>query len=196
MKATFLLLSLLAVCFFSSCDVRRLNRVSQGNLHFTIGKVDSIPHWNEEGWTHFFFVRHAEKLPSPADGLSEKGLKRARRLGNIMKDADLDLVFTTHTVRTRSTADSVRIRYNNIPGPTPEYPTADEAETAWLRQQLQENRGKRIFVVGHSNTVPRMVNKLMGPGSALPDIDEKIFTLFYVVASRDIGDSEYLLNGY
>lgn len=198
MKPTFWLLSLLAAFFLCGCDSCKVVRVAQGKLHFSDGKTTDIPHWNEEGWTYFFFVRHAEKAilspgapDPPGPSLSEEGVARAERLGEIMKDAGLDAVYTTNFTRTRTTAEKVQAHYSNIP-----VPIIYEFSDAWLANQLIINRGKRIFIVGHSNTVPRMVNKLMGPGSTLPDLDEKNFGAFFVVASRNIGDSEYLWKEY
>ena len=196
MNHKLLLLTAIALFFLCGCDSCEVVRVQGGELHFSDGKSTAIPHWNEEGWTHFFFVRHADRLPEPQDGLTDAGKQRAHRLGKIMKGAGLDLVFTTETNRTRTTADSVRVHYPHLPAPTPSYSNVDEAETEWLRQQLRENRGKRIFVVGHSNTVPRMVNKLMGPDSRLTDLDPNNFSAFFVVASRGLGDSQYLWKSY
>jgi len=198
MKNIFLLLTMLAACFLCGCDSCETVRVAQGKLHFSDGKATNIPHWNEEGWTHFFFVRHAEKAvldPAPPDPpgppLSEAGRTRAERLGEIMKDAGLDLVYTTDFIRTRTTAEKVQARYNNIP-----LPIQYQFTEAWLANQLIVNRGKRIFIVGHSNTVPRMVNALMGPGTTLADLDDKNYSAFFVVASRGIGASEYLWKSY
>ncbi|MFN0173998.1 MAG: histidine phosphatase family protein [Saprospiraceae bacterium] len=198
MKNIFLLAFVLAACFLCGCDSCKVVRVAQGKLYFFDGKTTDIPHWNEEGWTHFFFVRHAEKAvlapgapDPPGPPLSGQGMARADRLGEIMKDAGLDAVYTTNFKRTRTTAEKVQAHYSNIP-----LPINYEFSDAWLANQLIINRGKRIFVVGHSNTVPRMVNKLMGSGSTLPDLDEKNFSAFFVVASRNIGDSEYLWKEY
>jgi len=198
MKPTVLLLSTLAIFFLCGCDSCDIVRVAQGKLHFSDGKTTDIPHWNEEGWTHFFFVRHANKAildPAPPDPpgppLSEEGMARAERLGEIMKNAGLDVVYTTNFTRTRTTAEKVQAHYSNIP-----MPINYEFSDAWIANQLVVNRGKRIFIVGHSNTVPRMVNKLMGPSSTLPDLDDKNYSAFFVVASRGLGDSEYLWRSF
>ncbi|GEM_PF-901544 len=196
MKNIFLLACVLVACFLCGCDTCKVARVEHGRIHFTDHTTNGIAHWNEEGWTHFFFVRHAERLDEPADGLTDAGKARAKRLGEMMKDADLNLVFTTRTIRTRSTADSVRVRYNNIPAPTPEYPNEDLAETAWLQQQLHDNRGKHIFVVGHSDTVLRMIRKLVRADNPLrPTEGQQLegFGNFLVVASptETLGSSEF-----
>lgn len=195
MKPTFLLFSLLAVFFFCGCDSCNVVRVADGKLHLSDGNTSNIPHWNEEGWTIFFFVRHAEKLDDSDDtDLSPAGYTRAERLGGIMENAGLDLVFATDKRRTQKTAEKVQIRAHTPPFMI--YPREDLAETAWLNQQLTTNRGKRIFVVGHSNTVPRMIRKLVGPSFTLTELDENNFGSFFVVASRGLGDSQHLWKSY
>lgn len=195
MKPITLIFMLLAAFFLAGCDSCEVVRVASGKLHFSDGKAQEIPHWNEEGWTHFFFVRHAEKVDQSDDpDLSAEGQARAQRLAEIMKNAGLNAVFATDKRRTQQTAEPVRQRAN-LPAVL-QYPRADEAETLWLQTQLTENRGQRIFVVGHSNTVPRMVNKLMGGETQLPEIDEKNFSAFIIVASRSLGDSEYWWKQY
>ena len=196
MKNIFLLASVLVACFLCGCDTCKVARVEHGKIHFTDGTSNDIAHWNEEGWTHFFFVRHAEREEHPADALTNAGEARARRLGEIMKDADLDLVFTTLTNRTRDTAKPVNAQYSQLPAQIPTYPTNNESETAWLQQQLHDNRGKRIFVVGHSDTVLRMIRKLVRADNPLrPGEGEELkgFANFFVVAcpAETLGTSEF-----
>ncbi len=195
MKNTLLLLSILSLSVLCGCDSCKVVKVSDGKLHFTDGKSTPIPHWNEEGWTFFFFVRHAEKQDASANSdLSVAGYARAERLGVIMENAGLNQVFSTDMLRTKRTAEKVQTHTH-----TPAvilYPSQDGAETAWLQNQLMVNRGQRLFVVGHSNTIPRMINKLMGPGTTLGELDENNFAGFFVVASRGLGDSEYLWRSY
>jgi phosphohistidine phosphatase SixA len=194
-KPAFLILSLLAFFFLVGCDSCEVVRVSEGKLYFSDDKATLIPHWNEAGWTHFFFVRHAEKVDNSDDpDLSPNGYSRAERLGRIMVNSGLDLVFATDKLRTQKTAEKVQAMAH-----TPAimiYPREDAAETDWLVQQLTIHRGKRIFVVGHSNTVPRMVGKLVGPSFTVTELDDQDFGAFIVVASRDLGDAEYLWKSY
>ena len=195
MRPIFLTLVLLAVFILCGCDSSEVVRVSEGKLHFSDGKATPIPHWNEAGWTHFFFVRHAEKVDNSDDpDLSPKGYSRAECLGRIMENAGLDLVFATDKRRTQKTAEKVQAVAH-----TPaimNYPREDAAETDWMIQQLKANRGKRIFVVGHSNTIPRMIGKLVGPGFTVTELDDQNFGAFFVVASKGLGDAEYLWKNY
>ncbi len=195
MKKSFLILSMLASFFLCGCDSCEVVRVTDGKLHFSDGKTTDIPHWGDPEWTIFFFVRHAEKLDNSDDtDLSPEGYARAERLGGIMENTGLDFVFATDKRRTQKTAEKVQMRAR-----TPSviiYSRDDAAETAFLTAQLAANRGKHLFVVGHSNTVPRMINKLVGASSTLTDLDEGNFSAFYVVASRSLGDSEFISKIY
>jgi phosphohistidine phosphatase SixA len=195
MKKTVLSLILLALLALCGCDSCQVVRVADGKLHFSDYKTTDIPHWNDPEWTIFFFVRHAEKLDqSDNPDLSPEGYARAAKLGGIMENAGLNLVFATDKLRTQKTAEAVVIRAHTSPWSL--YPREVAAETAWLQSQLTENRGKRIMVVGHSNTVPRMINKLMGPGTNLTDLNEENFSAFFVVASRGLGQSELISKRY
>lgn len=195
MKRQFQSLFLLALLFCCGCDSCEVVRVAEGKLHYSDGKMADIPHWGDPEWTIFFFVRHAEKLDNSDDAdLSPAGFARAERLGGIMENAGLDFVFATDRQRTQHTAEPVQLRAH-----TPHwilYPREDAAETAWLQNQLTTNRGKRLFVVGHSDTVPRMINKLMGSGTNLTELDSNNFSAFFVVASRGLGQSEYWWKNY
>jgi hypothetical protein len=41
-----------------------------------------------------------------------------------------------------------------------------------------------------------MINKLMGPGTNLTDLNEENFSAFFVVASRGLGQSELISKRY
>ncbi|WP_315816345.1 histidine phosphatase family protein [Paraflavitalea speifideaquila] len=125
----------------------------------------------------YYVVRHAEKavpsagttMSTPNDPpLSDAGEQRAQALREVLKDKKIEYIFSTNTVRTKSTAEPLRsLRSLSIQtyGPVP--------DSAFIRQLkgLKYN----TLIVGHSNTVDNIVNGLTN-GSTIP---------------ADLQDSEY-----
>ncbi len=105
-----------------------------------------------------FVVRHAERAAIsgrvPSDtGLSEVGRARAKSLEQELKDAQITAIYTSEYKRTKETAaplaESLGIR--------PEVVAADDLQS--LLAKLKAARGN-VLVVGHSNTVPQIINAL------------------------------------
>ncbi|RZJ76301.1 MAG: histidine phosphatase family protein [Flavobacterium sp.] len=99
-----------------------------------------------------FVVRHAEKVtddPKDKDPLlSEIGALRAVDLMKLLRGEKIDSIFTTDYKRTKLTAfplaDKIGISMK----------TYNPAEQKVLAKQLITNaKGKKILIVGHSNTV-------------------------------------------
>ncbi|MFX0556851.1 SixA phosphatase family protein [Maribacter sp. CXY002] len=107
----------------------------------------------------FYLIRHAEKdrsNPEDADPeLNQKGLGRAMHWAEILDEVDLDAIYSTDYNRTSMTAAPTSIKKNI----DVQYydPRAFEIE-----QFKAENLNKKVLVVGHSNSTPDMVNKLIG----------------------------------
>ena len=55
-----------------------------------------------------FFVRHAEQAPNDDDPfLTEAGHRRARALAEVLKDAGIDVIYTTERMRGIQTAEPI-----------------------------------------------------------------------------------------
>jgi broad specificity phosphatase PhoE len=105
-------------------------------------------------------VRHAEAAgptSSPADDppLSDAGRARAAELARVLRDAKVDRVYTTSRVRNRMTS---------APLGAPTVVVDDVAAT--VAAVRGEPAGATVVVVGHSNTVPRIVAGLTGAAVA------------------------------
>lgn len=110
-----------------------------------------------------YLIRHAEKQTIPDDApeadkkdppLSRVGQLRALGLADDLPIAELDGVYVTDFQRSRQTASAVLA----VTGLEPiVYPAKD---SAGLAARLRERTGEQLLVVGHSNTVPLVLQAL------------------------------------
>ena len=123
----------------------------------------------------YFFIRHAEKVISenPDPILHPDGEKRALKWAEVFKDIPLDAVYSTDYIRTLETAK----------------PTAEDHNIELIlyhptkidvRAFKKKTKGEKVLIVGHSNTIPDFVNKLIGK-EKYGLIDENINGNLYIV---------------
>lgn len=104
-------------------------------------------------------VRHAEKAAGAmADRdvpLSKAGERRARLLADLLKDAGITAIYTSATVRTQATAQPLSIALgvpiNNLDQHHPQ---------AAIQRLKKENANDVVLVVGHSDTLPGLLEAL------------------------------------
>jgi broad specificity phosphatase PhoE len=133
--------------------------------------------------TTVILVRHAEKANEPADDppLTAAGETRARDLWNAIKDAGVSAVITTQYARTRATAQPTASTLQLTPeivrsaGPTHPKDVADA---------VRKHDGHTVLVVGHSNTIPAIIEAL---GARRPPAicDPEYDNLFVVTIAPD-----------
>ncbi|QLE03022.1 histidine phosphatase family protein [Galbibacter sp. BG1] len=108
--------------------------------------------------TTLYFIRHAEKnRENPEDrdpALTEKGMIRAKKWSEILKNVTFDAVYSTAYTRTVETATPTAYK-NNLDIIKYEPENLNTLE-------IFKNGYDNVLVVGHSNTVPKLVNKLIG----------------------------------
>lgn len=121
-------------------------------------------------------VRHAERAggTSPDVGISEAGRCRAEALAGMLADAGVRHIFTTEVARTGQTAAPLAKKLNL----TPEVVPAKDIDG--LVAKLRSGpAGAAVLVVGHSNTVPEIIERLGGEAVA-PIADSEYDRLFVV----------------
>ena len=109
--------------------------------------------------TTYYLIRHAEKNRSnPSEEnpqLTKEGRLRAVSWSKVLSNVKLDAVYSTEYQRTIETAK----------------PTARKQELAILFYNPRDlynidfkeaTNGKKVLIVGHSNTTPIFVNKIIG----------------------------------
>ncbi len=116
--------------------------------------------------THLYFVRHAEKRNNTdTASLSPLGQERAKALSELLIKASIDSIYATKYIRTQQTAQPLA---HAIHKPIIIYNLDSLSE---FSQKLVNQKGKNILVIGHSNTVPRMIQLLTGERVEIQDND-------------------------
>ena len=115
-------------------------------------------------------VRHADRAPS--DDLIPVGLQRAQDLKASLAAAGVTLVITSDTKRARltgaPTAQATHAQVTELADPAAIAAAVRAAPPA-----------ATVLVVGHSNTVPKIVQALGGP--AVPDLADTCFDAMFVI---------------
>ena len=137
----------------------------------------------------YYVVRHAEKevpsagtvMSTPNDPpLSAAGKVRAIELGEELKDKNILFIFSTNTIRTISTAQPL----NALRGATKIelYNTRDSLD--FFIQKLKAIKKGNSLIVGHSNTVDDIVNKLCGEIKVPKDLPDSEYDNLYLVTKK------------
>jgi 2,3-bisphosphoglycerate-dependent phosphoglycerate mutase len=132
---------------------------------------------NSDESTTYYLIRHAEKdrtdKTNRNPNLNEKGLERSDKWATYFKNIDLDAVYSTIYNRTMQTAkptsDSKKLEIKNY-DPSKMYDAIFQTAT----------KGKTVLVVGHSNTTPAFVNKILGENK-YEDINDNDNASLYIV---------------
>jgi 2,3-bisphosphoglycerate-dependent phosphoglycerate mutase len=141
--------------------------------------------------TTIILVRHAEKDTSAAGStamqadppLSAAGKIRSEKLVEVLKSYPIQAIFSTKYNRTRSTAMPIAAKLGV------EIQIYEPGKQADLASILKSWRGKTVLVVGHSNTVPGLVNLLTG-NSNYPNLGDNEYDKMYIVRFEN-GKSTY-----
>jgi broad specificity phosphatase PhoE len=114
--------------------------------------------------TSIILVRHAEKAAEPAADppLTTLGVARAQALAEFVKDAGVRAVISTQFVRTRATGAPAAAEL----AIAPEVLDARLSPAATKDSILAKHRGQVVLLVGHSNTVPALVEAFGAPRPA------------------------------
>ncbi|HEX7296353.1 MAG TPA: phosphoglycerate mutase family protein, partial [Pyrinomonadaceae bacterium] len=110
--------------------------------------------------TTVIIVRHAEKNIEPNNpdpDLSPAGQARAQEIARILGDSGVQAIYATQYRRTQQTVAPLSAHVG-VPAVA-----LDAKQSAELTKRiLSNNRGQTVFIAGHNNTVPEIVNILSG----------------------------------
>ena len=166
MKNSILLLCLIS-CLALSCNKT------------TTGQAITNPEIKErilEKPNQIFLVRHAEKSKNdPRDpDLSEAGLQRAQKLKYHLLEAGITAIYTTDYNRTRQTVQPLAEALGIAP-------IIYNTDLVDITQILQTQSSGNILVAGHSNTTPKLTNKVIGE-EKYQQLDESVYNKLFLVS--------------
>jgi broad specificity phosphatase PhoE len=148
-----------------------------------------------DGATTIVVVRHAEKSTDhPTDpSLSAAGQERARALSATLKDAGVSAIYGTQYKRTRQTAEPLAqergIEIAERPATSAPTYAADLAHAV-----RAESSGKTVLIVGHSNTVPQIVQAFSG--TTVAAIKDSEYDHLFVVVIPASGPARLFVSRY
>ncbi len=124
--------------------------------------------------TTIYLIRHAEKVDNSKNpDLSKVGLERAEHWKTILSQVPLKAVYSTDFLRTVQTASPTATSKNlEI--------IKYDPKTIDLEQLKKEHKGQAILIVGHSNTTPDLVNRIINQKVYAP-IDDTVFGNLYII---------------
>jgi len=129
-----------------------------------------------------YVVRHAEKASTdPKDKdpeLSAEGAERAEALMKLLRGEKIDSIFTTNYKRTKLTgfplADKIGIALKTYDPAT---------QKAFVKQLMTTAQGKKILIVGHSNTVLDIV-EAFGAEKPVKELTDDDYDYIFVITVK------------
>jgi phosphohistidine phosphatase SixA len=153
--------------------------------------------WGTAGSTTVIVIRHAEKdvSVSVADPpLSPAGVARAallaRTFGEPQAVGHVDAIYVSPALRNRLTVAPLAARLGLSATVAP----ADDPR-GLARRALHEHAGGRVLIVGHADTVPKIVAALSG-NSKIPEIGDQEYGTMYIITVPRIGHANLLRLNY
>ncbi len=146
----------------------------------------------------YYIVRHAEKAPMEAGAsqmmaadppLSEAGHSRANALKDALAGKKIRHIFSTNFKRTLSTAEPLNV-YNDHTR-IEIYSSRKDSMDLFI-EKLKLIRKGNVLVVGHSNTIDDIANKLCGTSVVPGDLKETQYDNLFVVKRKG---NRYIFTG-
>jgi len=159
----------------------------EGNyLKTADGQKILIPGLKDSEQSTLFLVRHAEKQKGKNPKLTAEGTARAKRLSAILDQVDLEEVCSSKYQRTMDTGKPSAAKRKldlNFYNPRKQDSFFETYQTTGLN--------KNVLVVGHSNTIPSLLNYLTQT-EKYENLPEDRYNRLYIVSLTKVGEAEVL----
>ena len=131
--------------------------------------------------TSYFVVRHAEKETKNANmtsdvPLSAEGKERAKALEGKLQSQKVKHIYSTNTLRTKSTAQPL----SDLLGISIQ--TYDHRDTSFVSKIKALPKGN-VLIVGHSNTIDDLVNQFY-PQAQLKDLPDSQYGDLFIIKRK------------
>ncbi|MFC3195855.1 winged helix-turn-helix domain-containing protein [Marinicella sediminis] len=151
-----------------------INQPKSSKPSTELTQLSSIKPKSNTEVTQIYILRHAEKVDDSADpDLSAAGIERAKYWKKVLQHTEFDQVFTTDFKRNIQTAEL--IADESSVKPELYHPMSFE-----VLKFLQLIQGQKVLIIGHSNTIPDMVNRLIND-TRFPPMSHENYNILYVV---------------
>lgn len=129
-------------------------------------------------------IRHADVTPGGGTDppLNAAGTARAQELSHVLGDTGITAIFVTSLQRTQATAQP-------LAGDLGLQPTVQDDPASVVDAIRSLASSTTVLVVGHTNTVPDLIEQLGGP--TITPITASEFDRLFLLANRRICDLRY-----
>lgn len=124
-------------------------------------------------------LRHAEKAEATTKDptLSDAGKQRAEALVKLFKDNPIAVFYATSYKRTTETITPIAKANGK------EVLTYNPSDENSIAEMIQSGKGKKMMIAGHSNTIPQLVNTLIGKNE-FTTMDENDYGKIWIVVFK------------
>ncbi|NOT38255.1 MAG: histidine phosphatase family protein [Saprospiraceae bacterium] len=180
-----LIFGLLMILFlFQTSCVKEVEKIV--NVRDTVIVIQkdtiTIEKYIRDTGTVLVLTRHAETSGLGTNpGLSALGIERANDLAKLLKPTIFQNIYSSNYNRTIQTANIAAANYSLIPIL---YDPLNQNQ--WIQDLINQNKNKKLLIVGHSNTIPELLNILSGTKD-YTTIPESEYNNLYIVNLAEIG---------
>ena len=131
--------------------------------------------------TTVILIRHADRTSSTNSDppLNIQGEARAQKLIHVLGKSGIEAIYHSHFTRSKQTAKPLAA---HLPG----IATKQRDEALEIKNDILANHaGKAVLVIGHSDTVPDLINQLSE--GRMPVINDSEFDNLFIVTVRGTG---------